>query len=99
MIMDIKNSEYLNQIEELNRQIAVREGIINEKTGQLRRIYRMRSWKAVTLLTRAKRRLNIVIKRIYGFLILIFLLVFTLIVTSYLVLLKRIRKSMVFPGG
>jgi len=97
--MDIKNSEYLNQIKELNRQIAVREAIINEKTGQLRRIYRMRSWKAVTLLTREKRRLNIVIKRIYGFLILIFLWVFTLIVTSYLVLLKKIRKSMVFPGG
>jgi len=97
--MDIKNLEYINQIEELNRQIAVREAIINEKTGKLRRIYRMRSWKTVTLLTREKRRLNIVIKRIYGFLILIFLLVFTLIVTSYLVLLKKIRKSMVFPGG
>ncbi len=97
--MDGKNLEYVNQIEELNRQISIRDAIINEKTGQLRRIYRMRSWKAVNFLTGEKRRLNIVIKRICGFFILIFLLVFTLIITSYLALLKKIRKSMVFPGG
>lgn len=97
--MDSKNSEYINQIEELNRQISIRETIINEKTEQLRQIYRMRSWKAASLLTREKRRLNIVIKRICSFFILTFLLAFTLIVTSYLVLLKKLRKSMVFPGG
>lgn len=97
--MDSKNSEYINQIEELKRQISVREAIINEKSGQLRRIYRMHSWKAASLLTREKRRLNIVIKRICGLFILAFLLAFTLIVTAYLVLLKKIRKSMVFPGG
>lgn len=97
--MDSKNSEYINQIEELNRQISIRETIINEKTEQLRQIYQMRSWKAASLLTREKRRLSIVIKRICSFFILTFLLAFTLIVTSYLVLLKKLRKSMVFPGG
>lgn len=97
--MDSEIAEHVNRIGELNRKISIQEAIINEKTGQLRRIYRMRSWKTVILLTRGKRHLNIMIKRICGFFILIFLLAFTLIVTSYLVLLKKIRKSMVFPGG
>ena len=97
--MESSNPEYMNQLADLKRQIASKDAIISEKAEQLQRIYQMKSWRISLGLVRIKKQLKIIIKRIFGFFILIFLTIFTVIITLYLVLLKKVRKSMVFPGG
>lgn len=92
-------TDYVKEIDNLKKQLLKKEAIIKEKNAQLKCIYGMRSWRLLLVLVRAKRQVYIFIKRLYRLFGLSFLFIFTFLVTGYLFLLKKIRKTIIFPGG
>ena len=64
---------------------------------ELRKILESRGWKVLKKVVRWKRALILTLKRIFHLPRLLFLLLLTLVVESYLYFLKRIRKLIIFP--
>lgn len=83
----------------MDNEIVKRDFIIKDKSEQLRRIYRSKSWRLLTGLVYIKRQLRAYVKTAYSFIIVSVLFLVTFIFTVYLFFLKKIRKITVFPGG
>lgn len=98
-MMDNNNFENIVEIDNLKREIAQKDLIINDKTGQLRRINRSKGWRLLVILVSIKKQLCIFMRRIKRCFILCGLFLITFLYTIYLFLLKKLRKITVFPGG
>lgn len=96
---DNSNFKNIIEIDNLMREIAQKDLIINDKTEQLRRIYCSKGWRLLVILVGIKKQLCIFLRRIKRFLILCGLFLITFLYTIYLFLLKKLRKITVFPGG
>lgn len=89
------------QIKEDNikKQLVKLEAIVKEKNTELKRIHEMNSWRVLLFLVKLKNTAAIFVNNVFRLLAVTVLFILALFISNYLYLLKKIRKSEIFPGG
>lgn len=90
-----------SQIKEdsLKKRLFRLEALVKEKNMELKNIYGLRGWRIFLFTAYLRREAAILLKTVFKLFGITVLFMFTLLVTGYLYLLKKIRKSEIFPGG
>lgn len=83
----------------LKQRLSRLEALVQEKNTELKNLYSLRGWRLFLSACRLRREAVILLKTVFKFLGITVLFIFTLLATIYLYLLKKIRKSEIFPGG
>jgi len=90
-----------SQIKEVSfeKRLFRLEALVQEKNTELKNIYGLRSWRIFLFACRLRRAVAILLKTVFKLFGVTVLFIFTLLATIYLYLLKKLRKSEIFPGG
>lgn len=91
--------EESKELDGLRKELFIKEAVISHQQAQLKSIYGMKSWRLALALARIKAQVFICIRRVFRFLGLLFLFIYTLLIAGYLYALKKIRNIIIFPGG
>jgi len=83
----------------IRERLSRLEAVIKEKDMELKRIREMNGYRIFLFASRLRRQAVILIRTACRLLVVAVLFIFTLLAATYLYLLKKLRKSEIFPGG
>jgi hypothetical protein len=93
------HTECRQEIESLRKELLKKDTVIASQDARLKRVYGMRSWRLFLALLCIKRRIALCFQGASRFLGLSFLCIVTFLIAGYLYALKKIRNTIIFPGG